>query len=66
MQHIPGDQNIVADGLTTVSRTTLMEMPKNKRHLFVDSIQRIFRLAEERLEETEVPGEVEERVRRAV
>ena len=38
-----------------------MEMPKHKLHLFVDdSIQRIFRLGEERLEETEYPGEVEE------
>jgi len=38
-----------------------METPKHNRHLFVDhSIQRIFRLGEEGLEETEIPGEVEE------
>ena len=34
------------------------QMRKHKRHLFVDdSIQRIFQLGEEWLEETEVPGE---------
>ena len=48
VQHIPGDQNVVADGLTRVSRTTLLQTPKHKRHLFVDdSIQRIFRFGEE-------------------
>ena len=37
------------------------QTPKHKRHLFVDdSIQRIFRLGEEGLEETEFPGEIEE------
>ena len=62
VQHIPGDQNVVADGLTRVPSTTLMEMSMHKRHLFVDDlIQRIFRLGgEEELEETYVPGEVEE------
>ena len=59
VQHIPRDPNVVADGLKRVSRTILMEMPKHKRHLFVDdSIQRIFRLGEEGLEETKIPGEV--------
>ena len=53
VQHIPGDQNVVADGLTRVPSTTLMEMSMHKRHLCVDdSIQRIFRLGEEGLEET--------------
>ena len=58
VEHISEDQNVVADGLTRVSRTTLMEMPTHKCHLFMDdSIQRIFRLREEVLEETVVPGE---------
>ena len=61
VQHFPVDQIVVVDGLTRVKRTTLMEKPKQKHHLFVnDSIQCIFRLGEERLEETEVPGEVKE------
>ena len=63
VQHIPGDQNIVVDGLTRVSRTTLMELPKHKRHLYVDdSIQCIFRLKEERLEETEIPREAKKTI----
>ena len=59
IQHIPGEQNVVADGLTRVTRTSLMEIQKHKRHLFVDdSIQRIFRLDEEGSEE-ENPEEVQ-------
>ena len=59
IQHIPEDHNVMTDSLTRVSRTSLMEIPKHKSHLFVDdSIERIFRLGEEELEETD--GELQE------
>ena len=38
-----------------------MKILKNKRHLFkIDSVERIFRLVEEGLEQTEDPREIEE------
>jgi len=36
IQHNPRDQNVVADGLTRVPRSSLMEIRKHKRYLFVD------------------------------
>jgi len=58
IEHIPGAQNVVADGLTRVCRSDFMKIAKDKRH--IDSTERIFRLGEEGLEQTEFPGELEE------
>ena len=48
VQHIPGAQNVVADGLTRVMSLSSVEIPNSKRHLFVeDRIPRLFRLGGE-------------------
>ena len=44
IEHIPGDQNIVADGLTRVNTLMYNDVDKSKRHLYQnDSISRILR-----------------------
>ena len=61
IEHIPGDQNIVVDGLTRVNTIIFNDIVKSKRHLYKnDSISRIFRLPGEGIEETEIPGVVNE------
>ena len=51
----------MSDGLIRVCRSDLSKIPKNKRDLFkTDSSERIFRLREEWLEDTEYPEEIEE------
>ena len=56
IEHIPGEQNIVADGLTRVNTLVFKQLDKCKRHLYRDdSISRIFRLGGEGIEETEFP-----------
>jgi hypothetical protein len=56
IQHIPGVQNVVADGLTRVMSLSSVEIPRSKRHFFVeDRIPRIFRLGEEGLSIAEHP-----------
>jgi hypothetical protein len=61
IEHIPGEQNIVADGLTKVNTLVFNQLDKCKRHLYRnDSISRIFRLGGEGIEETEFPAEVNE------
>ncbi len=61
IEHIPGEQNIVADGLTRVNTLVFKPLDKCKRHLYRDdSISRIFRLVGEGIEETEFPEVVNE------
>ena len=61
IQYIPGVQNVVADGLTRVMSLSSVEIPKAKRHLFVeDRIPRILRLGGEGLMLAEQPGLIEE------
>ena len=55
-----GVQNVVADGLTRVMSLSSVEIPKLKRHLFVeDCIPRIFRLGGEGFMIAEQPGMIE-------
>jgi len=43
IEHIPGAQNVVVDGLTRVSRSEFIKISKDKRHLFKnDSAERSF------------------------
>ena len=61
IEHIPGDQNIVADGLTGVNTLIFNDVDKSKRYLYQnDSISRIFRLGGEGIEESKIPGVVNE------
>ncbi len=61
IQHIPGVQNVVADGLTRVMSLSSVEIPRSKRHLFLgDRISRIFRLGGEGLSIAEHPGTIED------
>jgi len=42
IEHIPGDQNIVADGLTSDNTIRIDGLDKTKRHVYQnDSISRI-------------------------
>ena len=60
IHHITGVQNVVADGLTRVMSLSSVEIPKSKRHLFVEHrIPRIFRLGGEGLTTAEQPGNIE-------
>ena len=60
IQHIPGSQNIVADGHTRVMSLSNMKIARSKRHMFVeDLIPHIFRLGGEGLIQAEIPGEIE-------
>ena len=45
IHHIPGVQNVVADGLTPVMSLSSVEIPASKRHMFIED--RIFRLGGE-------------------
>ncbi len=61
VQHIPGVQNVVADGLPRVMSLSSVEIPRSKCHLFVEArIPRIFRLGGEGLMIAEQPGLIEE------
>ena len=46
IHHIPGVQNVVADGLTRVMSLSSVEIPASKRQLFIED-RRIFRLGGE-------------------
>ena len=62
VEHIPGDQNIIADGVTRVNTIRFNDVDKSKRHLYQnDSILRIFRLGREGIEVTEIPGVINEK-----
>jgi len=59
IEHIPSNQNIVADGLTSVNTLIFNDVDKSKLHLYQnDSISRIFRFGGEGIEETKIPGVV--------
>jgi len=61
IDRIPGDQNIVADGLTRVDTLIFNGVDKSKRRLYQNgSISRIFRLVAKGIEKTEVPRVVNE------
>ena len=61
IQHIPGVQNVVADGLTRVMSLSSNEIPRSKRRIFVeDRIPHIFRLGREGLSTEEHPGMIED------
>jgi hypothetical protein len=48
VEHIPGHTNVVADGLTRVSRMELEQIPRHQRQLYEDNtIERVFRLGGE-------------------
>jgi len=61
IEHILGDQNIVADGLTRANTLIFNDVDKSKLHLYQNDIMtRIFRLGVEGIEEPEIPGVVNE------
>ena len=61
IEHISGEQNIVADGLTRDNTLIFNDLDKSKRHLYRDdSISRIFRLGGKGIEEIKFPAEVNE------
>ena len=60
VQHIPGVQKVVVDGLTTVMSLSSVEIPRSKRHMFVeDCIPRIFWLGVEGMMIVEIPRDIE-------
>ena len=52
IEHIPGSQNVVADGLTRVFHLDYKKLPQKIKYFFKeDSTQRIFRIEEEEIED---------------
>jgi len=50
IEHIPGSQNVVADGLTRVFHLDYEKLPQKIKYCFKeDSTQRIFRIEEEEI-----------------
>ena len=61
IHHIPGIQNIVADGLTRVMSLSSVEIPASKRRMFIeDRIPHIFRLGGEAEKPRDIEGDDEE------
>jgi hypothetical protein len=60
IEHIPGAQNVVADGLTRVFHVDYEKLPQKIKYCFKeDSTQRIFRIEEEEVEDA-YPGDSDE------
>jgi len=60
IEHIPGSQNVVADGLTRIFHVDYEKLPEKIKYCFKeDSTQRIFRMEEKEVEDAN-PGDSDE------